>query len=78
MTKHDHHNCCAHENLAYCKVCDVVYCEDCGREWPSREVCAYPQWSWTTTSIPFNSGSTVPDAAPIYVGPHDHKHEVFA
>lgn len=26
------HNECEHE-LKYCKKCDVVYCEKCGREW---------------------------------------------
>lgn len=67
MTKHDHHKCCEHKVLTYCKVCDVAYCEDCGREWGMA-----PQWSWTTTDIPFYSGSTFPSVSGT------HEHEVFA
>ena len=28
--KHIH---CEHSRLAYCRICDVVYCLDCDREW---------------------------------------------
>lgn len=30
---HNHSNCCEHSRVRYCKVCQVVYCEDCGKEW---------------------------------------------
>lgn len=70
MTKHDHHKCCEHENLAYCKVCDVAYCEGCGQEWGTRIL---PQWSWTTTNIPFDSGDTIPVSSDAVLNvAHDH------
>lgn len=57
---HHTHGCeCGHEDLAYCKKCDVVWCRGCGREWGL--------WSWmdsppyTTTVGPGETGD------PIYV-----------
>jgi len=39
--KHEHKEC-EHKRLAYCKVCKVVYCEDCSKEWAD-----YPSvWTW--------------------------------
>lgn len=31
-------NCCEHKNLVYCKDCDCVKCEDCGREFKKEIV----------------------------------------
>lgn len=49
MHKHTH---CLHNKLKYCEVCDVVYCEDCGREWGGYSY-SYQPWvttDWYTTS----------------------------
>ena len=27
------HKTCEHKNIKYCSKCDVVYCEDCKKEW---------------------------------------------
>jgi len=27
------HDKCEHKKLKYCRVCNVVYCEDCNEEW---------------------------------------------
>jgi hypothetical protein len=29
---HSHASCCEHE-VAWCRVCDAVYCKKCGVEW---------------------------------------------
>ena len=31
--KHDHKEPCEHLTLQYCKKCNVVCCDGCGREW---------------------------------------------
>ena len=42
---HEHNNC-EHE-LKYCRVCDVVYCEKCRREWKKDGYTYfYPQTTW--------------------------------
>lgn len=33
---HKHEYCCEHKNVKYCKVCQVVYCVDCGKEWSEK------------------------------------------
>ena len=44
--KHNHCNCnCKHENLKWCPVCNVVYCEKCGEEWKQES-----PWTWTYPS----------------------------
>lgn len=44
------HKTCEHKNLKYCSKCDVVYCEDCKKEWGS---CSS---SWTYTPyLPYYS-----------------------
>jgi len=53
---HNHSNCCEHNRVRYCKVCQVIYCEDCGKEWreyiynwkPSPSV---PYWITSGTQI---------------------------
>lgn len=34
--------CCSHENIKFCPICGVVFCEDCKREWgiqyPHKEI----------------------------------------
>ena len=53
------HNECEHKNLKYCKKCDVVYCEDCKREWGNTTwtyTSSYPiPCDITYTDIPFSS-----------------------
>lgn len=39
MSKHDH-QVCNHENLKFCKTCQIPYCKDCGKEW------GYQQQNW--------------------------------
>lgn len=36
-----HEHICKHE-LKHCPVCDVVYCEKCGREWGKESIKWYP------------------------------------
>jgi len=43
--KHEHKEC-EHKRLAYCKVCKVVYCEDCSREWSDYPSFVYPNTTW--------------------------------
>ena len=58
--KHDHkHNHCQHERLAYCAVCDVVYCLDCGREWVKQWVT----WTYGTESLQPLQPTTITYAA---------------
>lgn len=50
--KHEH--CpCHHENVKFCLVCSVVYCENCGKEWQEKQVFAYPTIT-TATYAPNN------------------------
>lgn len=48
--KHDHDEC-EHKNLKYCKKCDVIYCVNCDREWPSVKwnySYTQPYRTWTS------------------------------
>lgn len=31
-----HKHNCKHENVKYCDICNIVVCEDCGREWVDK------------------------------------------
>jgi hypothetical protein len=55
MNKHQHKNCCEHNSVKYCKVCKLVYCESCGKEWCTHQF-SYGGWTntWTTPSVPYN------------------------
>jgi hypothetical protein len=48
---HEHKDC--NHKLEYCKVCDVAYCEKCGREWGTRKYYyTYPNtWIYTNEGI---------------------------
>ena len=50
MHKHEHKEC-EHKNLKYCAKCDVVYCEDCPKEWSERT-------SWPCGYLNFTNGTT--------------------
>jgi len=54
---HEHIQC-KHNNLKYCSICDVVYCEDCKKEWKSGICidCYYdrPDSGSTVSPIPCN------------------------
>ena len=40
--RHEHkQHQCEHEHMAYCRRCDVAYCEDCNREWKKPEPIRY-------------------------------------
>lgn len=39
MTKHNHDHCDHPEgSLKHCKHCDVIYCDKCGKEWPTERI----------------------------------------
>jgi hypothetical protein len=61
---HNHDHCCEHKNLGYCKLCQVVYCKDCEREWKDNPYTytypnypTYPQWTRIGDTITVSSGS---------------------
>lgn len=71
---HEHHGC-LHNTLSYCRICDLVWCKGCRREWPA--------YAWTYTNVPYKwypttttwattpgntSGTTLTNAAV----PHTH------
>lgn len=45
---------CKHERflflLKFCEICDVVYCEKCGREWGNTTWACYPNYQVTYDS----------------------------
>jgi hypothetical protein len=49
---------CNHE-LQYCKKCDVVYCEVCGKEWKIETVYIYQ--GITTTYPPYPNTTPYPN-----------------
>lgn len=49
--KHEEPKACGHKRLKHCPVCEVVYCEDCGKEWGSGNC-------WTWLNEPCGSGTT--------------------
>ena len=44
---HKHKHC--HHVMQYCEVCDVAYCEKCGKEWGNRPY--YPYWGTYTYTV---------------------------
>lgn len=61
--KHDHEPKEIHQHeLAYCPMCDVVYCKTCNKEWAEKAQTAVytwvPGWSskhWDTTTSPIST-----------------------
>jgi len=55
---HSHvHNHCKHD-IAYCQICDICYCEKCGREWGQKitytTYAIEPYiYTWTYRGIPY-------------------------
>ena len=47
---HEHKQC--KHNLKYCSICDIVYCEDCKKEWRDIPVCP----SWDRPTVPDVTG----------------------
>ncbi len=43
------HNDCQHE-FKYCRICDMIYCEKCQKEWKYFAPVSYG--SWTTITPP--------------------------
>ena len=45
-----HNHCGCNHVLKHCKICDVVYCEKCGKEWKTQSYTwySYPQLTYTT------------------------------
>ncbi len=55
MHTHGYHNHCKHD-LSYCDKCDVVYCEECGREWGTKKYSytyTFDPYIWTYRGIPY-------------------------
>jgi len=46
---HHHEHCCEHEQVKYCKVCRVVYCAKCGKEW-KEGIWYYPYYTYPYTN----------------------------
>lgn len=47
---HEHEEC-EHKNLKHCSKCDVVYCEDCKKEWIKQFVTIYGSSTTISNSI---------------------------
>jgi len=57
MTLHTHHeHCCEHEQVKYCKICKVVYCVKCGKEW--RENFWTYTYTYPTYSVPYQTAGS--------------------
>lgn len=55
-----HNHCghvCQHNNLKYCKHCQVPYCVDCGYEWKTYNW--NPYYWYTTTGVPVDISPTI-------------------
>jgi len=63
---HKHHTHHQHK-LAYCPVCDVVYCEECPQEWRKSPVyITYPYYQpYTSPWVVYDSGTTTGTAGDI-------------
>lgn len=57
---HEHNNC--NHKLEYCRVCDVVYCSKCSREWGSRKYYYYQYPSYVYTNEGVQGTTTVADS----------------
>lgn len=61
--KHNHHDDhCEHDNLKFCKACQIPYCVGCGQEWGKYNwyysgTAAYP-YSTTATQWPSTMTAT--------------------
>jgi hypothetical protein len=42
---HTHGYCGANHDLAFCSICNIVYCKKCGQEW-GRNYYYYPYWTY--------------------------------
>lgn len=51
---HDH-NECQHEEMKYCKTCDLTYCKKCLREWGTCRQTHYFTYVQPTTIWPYIS-----------------------
>ena len=63
--KHEH-KVCKHD-VAYCKLCDEVYCEKCNVTWEAS--CTRNHWDnhWTYTDSPASVTATVTGNDDIHV-----------
>ena len=74
MGKHQHHNCCEHEKMAYCKVCRVVYCASCGKEWRDNYTYTYPYGTGTWITPTISAGTNVESNGTTGTTVYDHNH----
>lgn len=55
------HNDCEHK-LEYCKICDIVYCKKCKKEWRHRYIYTQPStWIYDGNNVTIS-----------YSGDHSH------
>jgi hypothetical protein len=67
------HSECKHENLKYCPICQVVYCEDCKKEWRDQVYTYpyyYPIYPYTQPYITYKGVGDVPVYGTITVCSH--------
>ena len=53
---HNHEHC--NHKLAYCQICDVAYCEKCGKEWGSKYYYYPYRWNTYTVTYDYSSDNT--------------------
>jgi len=73
---HEHcGHCCEHKAVKFCKICKVVFCLDCKKEWRDNPFY-YSPWTYpyTVTTSPPNITYTVSGATTdaVVVGPCNH------
>jgi hypothetical protein len=56
------HDGCKHKKLKYCDICDIVYCEECHKEWKFNTFTYIPYYPYTYTipcEKPYDSTITI-------------------
>ena len=52
---HEHYGC-RHE-LKHCEICDVIYCEKCGKEWGTHNHY-HAKWIWNPYEVTISPYTT--------------------
>jgi hypothetical protein len=60
------HNICLQHNFKYCTICDIVYCENCKKEWVKKA---------TMYSITYNQPWITDGTVITLDSPVSHTHE---
>lgn len=51
---------CEHKRIEFCKLCQKVYCLDCGKEWPEYRDTFYPVITYLSVSYPSPTWVVIP------------------